>query len=97
MGKYRKEWDAIEKSDSPSKDQSLDALRKRAKPEINELIIAEIDLYRSSRRAGAGCDLHQRIEQLEEEIAGLRAAVEEAQAMADEALALAEEAVSCDE
>ena len=81
--KYRVEWDACDEVEHAE-------LRIKVKPEIDALIVAEINAYRA--RNQNGCALQARVEQLEAEIEELRATIEEAQGAAEEAQSMAEEA-----
>ena len=89
--KYREEWNEIAKEGADTMADDHKAMRAKAKPMIDELIIAEITAYRASKTSG-GCNLHGQIEKLEREIAALRSELEEAQSLAEEAISVAEEA-----
>jgi len=91
--KYRTEWDSVERSEIPDKEREFDAIRAKANPEIDQLIKNEIARYRAFL-SDSGCSLCRRIEEMEEEIAALRTAIDDAQSAADDAQAAADDAMS---
>jgi hypothetical protein len=101
-GKYRREYEEFEKEmtllkgkgeDPIEARKAISDMRIRVKPEIDALIIEEIQSYRNINRNDF-CPLMERIRELEDKLENMRNELEDVRSIAEDAQSTAEDAQS---